>query len=131
MEPVLLILAPGIAGGVLMALLFARLAARPDPGITAKRLEPPSPGMINMARIRIDGLGGFGMLAMAVVVAVFVPRIRATVALALVLGAGLAAALIAFRRSRGPLPSSSEHAGAHSTLFSDDGSAAPASRLRP
>ena len=54
---------------------------------------------------------------MAVTVAIFVPRIRLTMLIALVLGAAMSAVLIA-RRRKGPLPSSSEHAGAHS-LFPD------------
>jgi hypothetical protein len=118
MEPLLFIVVPGVLGGLLLALFLARVQGRADAPALAKRLEPPSPGLINMARIRINGVGGLGMVAMASAVAAFVPRIRATMLLAFVLGVALAAALIA-RRRNGPLPSSSEHAGAHSTMFPD------------
>jgi hypothetical protein len=74
--------------------------------------------MINMARIRVTGLGGLGMVAMAVTVAIFVPRIRLTMAIALVLGAALAAVLIGFRRKQGPL-GSNNLPGAHSMLTLD------------
>jgi hypothetical protein len=118
MEPLLIIVVPGVIGGVVLALCILRLHGRPDPSEPSTRLAPPSPSLINMARIRINGVGGFGMLAMAISVAIFVPRIRTTMALALILGTGLAALMIA-RRRNGPLPSSSEHAGAHSTMFTD------------
>lgn len=120
MEPLLIIVVPGVIGGLILALCMTRVRRHPDPAAVAGRLAPPSPGLINMARIRIDGVGGLGMVAMAISVAIFVPRIRTTMALALILGIGLAALMIA-RRRRGPLPSSSEHEGAHSTIFSDPG----------
>jgi hypothetical protein len=118
MEPLLIVLVPGIVGGVLLALLIGRIDAHADPA-PRKRLTPPSPSVINMARIPVNGLGGLGMLAMAATVAIFVPRIRVTVLVALALGFALGALLIVTRKSKGPLPSSSEHAGAHSTMFSD------------
>lgn len=112
MEPFLIIIVPGLLGGVLFALLFARLHAGQSDADT--RLAPPSPGLINMARIRVSGLGGLGMVAMSVVVAIFVPRIRVTMAIALVLGAAMAAVLIAQRRRHSPW--NSQHPGAHSML---------------
>src|SRR5687767_4976909 len=118
MEPLLLIVVPGILGGVLLALFLTRFPRQPDPADVGSRLDPPSPSLINMAHIRPSGLGGLGMLAMAVTVAIFVPRIRLTMLIALVLGGAMSAVLIA-RRRKGPLPSSSEHAGAHSPLFPD------------
>ena len=68
-------------------------------------LLPPSPHLINMAKIRVSGVGGLGMVAMSVVVAAFVPGIRLSMAIAFVLGIALAAALIALRRRKGPLVS--------------------------
>jgi hypothetical protein len=59
------------------------------------------------------------MVAMATTVAIFVPRIRVTIAIAMLLGAGLAWLLIARRRRQGPLPSSSRHSGAHAMLGID------------
>jgi hypothetical protein len=116
MEPLLIILLPGVLGGILLALLFSRLRTEVQPGADRERLEPPSIGMINMAHIRVNGLGGLGMVAMSIVVAIFVPRIRLTMVLALVLGTAMAALLIAWRRRGGPLPSGNDP-GAHSMLM--------------
>ena len=115
MEPLLIILIPGVVGGALVAFFLAHRPARPALSVPEVRraLPPPSPSMINIARIRIDGVGGLGMVAMALAVAISVPWIRLSVSLGLVLGVAVAAALIAWRRS-GPLVSSSRHAGAHS-----------------
>jgi hypothetical protein len=119
MEPFLLIMVPGVLGGVLVALLIVRFSRASERVTDDGRLQPPSTNMINMASIRVSGLGGLGMVAMAVTVAIFVPRIRLTMAIALLLGGGLAAALIAFRRRSGPLPSGT-HPGAHSMLPLED-----------
>jgi hypothetical protein len=119
MEPLLIILVPGIVGGIAIALLVSGL--RPGAGpATRTRLEPPSPGLINMAHIRVDGIGGLGMVAMAITVAIFVPRIRLTMILALLLGAAFGAVLIVLRRRSGPLSSGNGHPGAHSMLLIDD-----------
>ena len=114
-----IILIPGLLGGVILALLLVRYgrAAKEPP----ERLEFPNPGMINMARIRVDGFGGLGLFAMAVTVAIFVPRIRAEMGLALILGIVFAAALILWRRRRGPLPSSGDRHGAHTMFDMEDG----------
>ncbi len=87
MEPLLIILIPGVLGGLVLALLIAfnRAFNRPrTPTIVVpRRLESPSPSLINMANIRIEGLGGLGMVAAVVAVAVSDPRIRlATIAAA-------------------------------------------------
>ena len=114
MEPLLIIIVPGLLGGVLLALLFARFHGAPSESEASTRLAPPSPGLINMARIRVSGFGGLGMVAMSIVVAIFVPRIRLTMAIALVLGGVMAAVLIAQRRRHSPW--NSQLPGAHSML---------------
>jgi hypothetical protein len=113
MEPLILIVVPGVVGGIVLALFLSRthVPARPGP---AARLEPMSTSMINMARIRPVGIGGLGMVAMAVAVAIFVPRIRLSMAIALVLGTVMAAVLVARRRREGGM--SHTEPGAH-TLF--------------
>jgi hypothetical protein len=113
MDPLVIILGPGILGGILFALIIRRVAGSPDDG---RQLAPPSTGMINMARIRVEGGGGLGMLAMAVCVALFVPRIRSTMEVAAALGLMLAVGLILWRRRTGPLPSAGRGPGAHSML---------------
>ena len=115
MEPLLIIILPGIVGGGLLALVFIWLKGVPVGAGDRQRLEPTSTNMINMARIRVAGMGGLGMVAMSIVVATFVPRIRLSMAIGLVLGGALAAALIALRRREGPL-GSTNFPGAHSML---------------
>jgi hypothetical protein len=121
MEPLLIILVPGIAGGILLAFYLAHRPVRPavDAPAVRRALPPTSPSLINMARIQIDGVGGLGMVAMALAVAISVPWIRLSIAVSLVLGGVVAAALIGRRRS-GPLASSSRHAGAHSDSWAWD-----------
>lgn len=118
MEPVLIILVPGLLGGVVLALMIARfgLGARSD-GRTG-RLTPPSPSMINMATIRVEGIGGLGLVAAVVVVAITDPRIRLAMIIALVLGVALAVILIGLRRRTGSA-SGGAAPGAHSMLGID------------
>lgn len=121
MEPLAIILLPGILGGALLAFFLAHRPAQPAGNVPAVRrpLPPPSPSLINMARIRIDGVGGLGMVLVALTVAITVPSIRLSVLTGLVLGVTVAAALITWRRSK-PLASSSRHAGAHSDSWAWD-----------
>ncbi len=53
---------------------------------------------INIAHIRVAGIGGLGLVAMAALVAWYVPSIRIAMLLALPLGILLAAGLIVWRR---------------------------------
>jgi hypothetical protein len=113
MEPLIIIVVPGILGGILLAILLSRTHVPEKPGADS-RLEPMSTSMINMSRIRVSGVGGLGMVAMAVVVAIFEPRIRLTMVIALVLGAVMAGVMIAMRRRKGAL--STNRPGAHTML---------------
>jgi hypothetical protein len=108
MEPLLIILIPGLLGGLVLAILIAFNRPRTPSIVVPRRLESPSPSLINMANIRIEGLGGLGMVAAVVAVAVADPRIRLATIAAAVLGAGLALVLIAMRRRTGALPSSGD-----------------------
>ena len=108
MEPLLIILVPGLFGGLVLALLIARRPQRHPSTVVPRRLPAPSPALINMAHIQIEGVGGLGMVAVAVAVAVSDPRIRLAMIVAAVLGAGLALVLIAMRRRSGALPSSGD-----------------------
>jgi hypothetical protein len=78
-----------------------------------------STDVINMARIRVAGVGGLGLVAVAVVVALFVPTIRQSVTAGLVLGVLLGVTLILLRRHAGPLPSSGRRPGANTTFAID------------
>ena len=113
MEPVLIVLIPGLVGGLVLALLIASIRQGTSPTFVPRRLAAPSPALINMAHIPIEGVGGLGMVAAVLVVAVSDPRIRLATILAAVLGAGLALLLIAVRRRTGPLPSKGD-GGIHS-----------------
>jgi hypothetical protein len=104
MEP-LLILVPGLFGGLAVALLIARTRLRSPGTVVPRRLAAPTPALINMAHIQVEGVGGLGMVAAVVAVAVADPRIRLAIILAGVFGAALALALIALRRRTGALPS--------------------------
>lgn len=115
MEPVLIIILPGILGGICLAWLFSRIGPRQWGPSSYEHLEPPSTNVINMARIRVSGVGGLGMVAMSIVVAAFVPRIRLSMAVAFALGASLAVIMIARRRRTGPLAPDNPP-GAHTML---------------
>ena len=117
MDPVLMMLIPGVLGGVVIAVLLRRLPWHAEQGHVAPPVDQPlSSGAINMAHIRVAGEGGLGLVAIAVASAVFVPRIGQTIGLGFVLGAVLAVGLVVWRRRTGPLPSSSRHPGAHGDL---------------
>jgi hypothetical protein len=104
MDP-LLILVPGLLGGLVLALLIAVNARGTAPTFVPRRLAAPSPSLINMAHIRVEGLGGLGMVGAIAVVAIADSRIMLATILALVLGGGLSLVLIATRRRSDPLPS--------------------------
>ena len=122
MDPVTVIVLPGFLGGLVLALVVNRFRQRHHTGaapVAADRVRPLSTDVINMASIRVAGIGGLGLVAMAVVVALFVPRIRQSIALSLVLGAAFALVLIMRRRAEGPMPSSGRRPGANTTLSID------------
>ena len=87
--------------------------------VVSRRLAAPSPSLINMASIKIEGIGGLGMVAAVVAVAVSDPRIRLATLIAATLGLGLALVLIAMRRHTGALPSSGDGPEDRSTLHLD------------
>jgi hypothetical protein len=120
MEPLLTILVPGLLGGLVLALLIAGAHTGTPSVVVPKRLAAPSPTLINMAHIRVEGVGGLGMVGAVVVVAVSDPRIGLATLLASVLGGGLALGLIAMRRHTGGLPSSDAGPDGRSTLGLDD-----------
>ena len=116
MESLLIVLVPGLVGGLLLALLIAVRPHRPPRTFVPRRLEDPSPSLINMAHIRVDGLGGLGLVAAVVAVAIADSRIRMATVAAAILGIALAAALIAIRRHTGAMPSGGGGPDARSIL---------------
>ena len=122
MEPVLIILIPGLLGGIIVATLIAtkRINLR-TPGVD-RELSPPSPSLINMAHIRVEGGGGLGLVAAVIAVALADSRIRVAIGIAALFGAIFAAILIARRRAdHGPLISGGDDSGPHSILGLDRG----------
>jgi len=130
MDPLLIILIPGLFGGLVLALLIAATRRGTAATFVPKRLASPSPSLINMANIRVEGIGGLGMVAAIVIVAVTDSRIRLATIIALVLGGGLAVMLIAMRRRTGSLPSVGDGPNDRSVLhLEDDGQRRQATRL--
>ena len=102
MDPLVIILVPGIVGGAVIAVLIYALQRRGDRVAASSPFDrlPISTDVINMAHIRVAGIGGLGLVAMAAVVALVVPRIGQTLAVGMVLGGFLALALIVVHRRR-------------------------------
>lgn len=98
MEPLVIALTFGLVGGLVLSIVIARNRRGTPPTFVPRRLEAPSPALINMASIRVEGIGGLGMVAAVIAVAIADSRIGLATIIALVLGAGLALALIALRR---------------------------------
>jgi hypothetical protein len=120
MEPLFIILVPGLAGGLVLALLIASNRRKAPSTVVSRRLAEPSTAMINMASIRVEGIGGLGMVAAVAAVAITDPRIRLAIIIAWVLGAVLALSMIAIRRRTGALPSGGDGPDNGSLLHLDD-----------
>jgi hypothetical protein len=115
-SPFAVILAPAIVGGLVVAavLLWRRPGApRSMPVRDVFGDDAASTDVINMAHIKVAGLGGLGFVAVAFVTAVTIPRIGVTIAIAAAGGALIALAIILWRRTHDPLPSTGSTPGAH------------------
>ena len=105
MEPLLMVLVPGVVGGIILAVLLGSRWIDLRTGGGDRRLAPASPSLINMAHIPVKGGGGLGIVAAVVAVALADPRLRVAIGIAALLGVVFAVVLIARRRDRGPLSS--------------------------
>jgi hypothetical protein len=122
MDPVTMIIVPGFLGGLVFAMVVLALQRRSTPSRTTPRpyrREPLTTDVINMASIKVAGVGGLGLVAVAAAIALDIPRIFQTIAIGVVLGIGLAAFLILRRRETGSMPSSGRKLGANTTLAID------------
>jgi hypothetical protein len=115
----------GIAGGLVFALL-ARRRRQPGLGAPPYAADDPATDVINMSSIKVAGVGGLGLVAMAAAVALNVPMIGAAMTLGLGFGIILAAGLILYARLKGPMPSSGKGIGASTVLALREGPGAPA-----
>ena len=127
MEP-LFIMVPGLVGGLTIALLLHRQRGTRQPTDPFGR-EGFTTDVINMAHVRVAGVGGLGLVAMATLVALFVPAIRYSILAGLTLVVVLAVGLIGYRRRGGPMPSSGRRPGANTTLAIDSSALAPSDRV--
>jgi hypothetical protein len=76
----------------------------------------PLVAAINIAHIRVTGIGGLGFVLLALAVAAYIPSIGVSVATGAALGIVFAFVLILRRRRIGPLPSSGARPGANTML---------------
>ena len=123
MGSILGVLVAGVVGGLAVAFLISRLQ-RPSTTEADPYPDLPPTDVINMAHIRVAGVGGLGLVAMCVAVAIGVPPIGQSIALSAVLGVLFAAWLIARRRKAGPMPTSGQSSGANNILSIDAASRA-------
>ena len=124
MELISMIVVAGVTGGVVVALLLA-VAHRLRPGrrqsdAFAYGSGPGRTDVINIASVRVAGVGGLGLVAVAAALAWSIPRIGQTILFGALLGVVLAAALILWRRRHGPMPTSGGRPGANTTLSIDE-----------
>jgi hypothetical protein len=122
MDPVTTILIPGFLGGVVIAALYVLWQRHHGsaPWLTTySRPEPLSIDAINFSSLKVAGVGGLGLVAMAAAVALDVPRIGETIAIGFVFGVVIAAVMIVRRRRTGPMPSSGRGLGANTVLSID------------
>ncbi len=124
MDPATGLLVLGFVGGLLIAGVTILLQRRGKPpsfvAPVPYRQNPLTIDMINMASIKVAGVGGLGLVAMAAAVALDVPRIAQSVGVGIGLGAIGAVIVIARRRKTGVLPSSGRGMGANTVLAIDE-----------
>jgi hypothetical protein len=109
-----------LAGGLVVALLLFRVSKRfGSPVRDVYGRHTASTDVINMAHIRVAGAGGLGLVIVALATALDIPEIGQLVTLSFMLGVVLAVGLIAWRRRKGPMPSSGGQMGANTMLSID------------
>ena len=122
MAPIFFVVLAGFVGGVAFAYAFSKMKrSRNEPELSDVFPEGLGPtDVINMAHIKVAGVGGLGLVVVAFAVALDVPEIGQSQAISAALGIVFAIALIAWRRRRGPMPSSGGQMGANTMLSIDN-----------
>ena len=121
MDLTLPVILAGCAGGAVIAWALLRAPRWSPAGSLASAASSAGADgarrdVINISAIRVAGIGGLGLVAMAAGLAWTFPSIARSLTLGAGLGIVLAVALIAYRRRVGPLPTSSREPGANTTL---------------
>src|SRR4249920_3051004 len=78
MSPIIFVVVLGIAGGVAMAawmIWTSRRAGRPRVSTGPIVETHLSTDMINMAHIRVAGVGGLGLVFMSIITAIYLPSV--------------------------------------------------------
>src|SRR5262245_19988604 len=115
MEVIVTLAAAGVVGGLAMAAwLFRFNRAHTGTPLDSGAPKDGPTDIINMAHIRVEGVGGFALVLMAIAVALGVPQVGKSMAAGLLLGGVLAFVLIRRREAAGPMPSSGQRPGARS-----------------
>jgi hypothetical protein len=117
-DPVMLVIVLAFAGGLVVALLLPLFTRRSSPvrEPLPYRDDAPLTDAINIAHIRVTGIGGLGFVLLALAIAVYIPTIGVSLATGAALGIVFAIVLILRRRRMGPLPSSGGRPGANTML---------------
>jgi hypothetical protein len=128
MEFLMTLVGVGMIGGCLLAVLMGRVRLfRRDLDMDATVARRPlSPDDINLSSIRVAGVGGLGMVAVCLVVALAMPAVGIPVGAGLIAGVVMALVLIHYRRRRGVMPSSTGRPGANTMLAIDEPGDRPA-----
>lgn len=120
MEVIVTLASAGVVGGLAMAAwLFRFNRAHVDTPLDSGAPKDGPTDIINMAHIRVEGVGGFALVLMAIAVALGVPQVGKSMAAGLLLGGVMAFVLIRRREAAGPMPSSGQRPGANTTLAID------------
>jgi len=99
MDPLSVLVVPGLAGGVFVALSLAIVHQRfRSSDLPVRREDGILLDAINISHIPVDGIGGLGLVAGALIVAALVPSVGASLAVALTAGVVIGAGLILWRR---------------------------------
>jgi len=100
----------------LVLILFRRGGTAPVLADRDPFEQDTSSDVINMARIRVAGVGGLGMVVVALAMAWVFPRIGQSLLIGMAGGVVVSAFIIMRRRQDGPLSSSDRWPGGHSLL---------------